>query len=158
MCNRMTAKFASALLPTLAAVATFATPLAAAAQDAPTLRITWPAEGATVPLGPDAASRTIGVVVDSNFKLKPAGQCGNDPRCGHVHMKIDPDGDTCNLPERPYNSMNSDFGGPLIKANFGACATPTGEHVIGVLLANDQHQPVLVNGKPVTALVKVTTR
>jgi hypothetical protein len=30
--------------------------------------------------------------------------------------------------------------------------------VIGVLLANDQHKPVLVDGKPVTALVKVTAR
>jgi len=29
--------------------------------------------------------------------------------------------------------------------------------VIGVLLADDQHRPVLVNGKPVTALVNVTT-
>ncbi|MPM36091.1 hypothetical protein SDC9_82686 [bioreactor metagenome] len=73
-------------------------------------------------------------------------------------MKIDPQGDTCNLPGRPYNSMNSDFGGPLIQANFGACKTATGEHVIGVLLADDRHQPVLVDGKPVTALVKVTTR
>lgn len=29
--------------------------------------------------------------------------------------------------------------------------------VIGVLLADDQHRPVLVNGKPVTAPVNVTT-
>ena len=85
-------------------------------------------------------------------------QHGGDPRCGHVHMKIDPQGDSCNLPGLPANSMNSDFGGPLIKANFGACPSPTGEHVIGVLLANDQHKPVLVDGKPVTALVKVTAR
>ena len=158
MRNRLTATLASALLPTLAAVATFTTSLPAAAQDAPTLRVTWPPEGASLPLGPDAASRTIGVVVDSNFKLKPAGQCGSDPRCGHIHMKIDPDGDTCNLPGQPSNSMNSDFGGPLIRANFGACPTPTGEHVIGVLLADDHHKPVLVDGKPITALVKVTTR
>ena len=30
--------------------------------------------------------------------------------------------------------------------------------VIGVLLADDRHQPVLVGGKPVTALVRVTMR
>ncbi len=129
----------------------------ALAQEPPTLHIVWPPQGASIPLGSDAG-RTIGVVVQSNFKLMPAGQCGTEPRCGHVHMKIDPQGDTCNLPGKPYNSMNSDFGGPLVKANFGACQTPTGEHVIGVLLADDQHKPVLVNGQPVTALVKVHTR
>ena len=127
------------------------------AQEEATLSIDWPPEGAQITLGEDT-DRAIGVVVRSNFALKPAGQCGDDPRCGHIHMKIDPDGDTCNLPGRPYNSMNSDFGGNLIKANFGACKQPTGAHVIGVLLANDRHQPVLVHGKPVTALVKVTTR
>lgn len=130
-------------------------PVAAQAEP-PTLQIVWPPAGATVPLGADA-ERAIGVRVRSNFKLLPAGQCGSDKRCGHIHMKIDPQGDSCNLPGRPYNSMNSDFGGPLIQANFGACAVPTGEHVIGVLLADDHHQPVLVDGKPVTALVPVTT-
>ena len=50
-----------------------------------------------------------------------------------------------------------DFGGPLIKANFGACTEPAGEHTIGVLLANDQHQPVLIDGKPVIATVQVKT-
>ena len=100
---------------------------------------------------------------DGGKALQRRGICGlrqhgGDPRCGHVHMKIDPQGDSCNLPGLPANSMNSDFGGPLIKANFGACPSPTGEHVIGVLLANDQHKPVLVDGKPVTALVKVTAR
>jgi hypothetical protein len=130
---------------------------AQADDSAATLRIVWPPEGAVVPLGADA-ERSIGVVVQSNFKLLPAGQCGSDPRCGHVHMKIDPEGDSCNLPGRPYNSMNSDFGGDLIKARFGPCPSPTGSHVIGVLLADDHHRPVMVNGKPVTGLVKVTTR
>ena len=54
--------------------------------------------------------------------------------------------------------MNSDVGGDRSKADFGACKAPKGEHVIGVLLADDRHQPVLVGGKPVTALVRVTTR
>ena len=133
--------------------ATVSTP----AQAEPTLSIVWPPAGAQITLGQDAQS-AIGVLVSSNFRLMPAGQCGKDPRCGHIHMKIDPDGDSCNLPGKPYNSMNSDFGGPLIQANFGACIAPRGEHVIGVLLANDQHQPVLVGGKPVTALVKVKTQ
>jgi hypothetical protein len=46
--------------------------------------------------------------------LVPAGECGDNLQCGHVHMKIDPAGDTCNIPGKPYNSMNSDFGGDLI--------------------------------------------
>lgn len=130
---------------------------AARAQEVPTLEIVWPKAGAVVELGDDP-ERAIGVVVKSNFKLLPAGQCGADRQCGHVHMKIDPDGDTCNIPGRPYNSMNSDFGGDLIKARFGHCSSPTGRHVIGILLADDHHQPILVDGKPVTALVEVTTK
>jgi hypothetical protein len=106
----------------------------------------------------DDPEKSIGVVVRSNFKLLAAGQCGDDKRCGHVHMKIDPDGDTCNIPSRPYNSMNSDFGGDLIKARFGHCPSPIGTHVIGILLADDHHRPIVVDGKPVTALVTVTTK
>ena len=131
--------------------------LPAAAQETAGLEIVWPTEIMVVPLGADA-DRVIGVVVRSNFTLRPAGQCGAEPRCGHIHMKIDPDGNTCNIPGRPYNSMNSDFGGDLISARFGHCPTATGQHVIGVLLADDNHRPILVNGLPVTALVRVTTR
>ncbi|MCG7509126.1 hypothetical protein [Mesorhizobium retamae] len=129
----------------------------ARAQEAPTLEIVWPKAGTIVELGDDP-ERSVGVVVKSSFKLLPASQCGENRQCGHVHMKIDPDGDTCNIPGRPYNSMNSDFGGDLIKARFGHCPSSTGRHVIGVLLADDHHQPILVNGKPMTALVEVTTK
>ncbi|MGH6861597.1 MAG: hypothetical protein ACRECY_15190, partial [Phyllobacterium sp.] len=101
--------------------------------------------------------QAVGVVVRSNFKLLAAGQCGADRRCGHVHMKIDPGGDSCNSPGRPYNSMNGDFGGDLIKARFGHCR-PAGGHVMGILLADDHHKPILAGGKPVTPLVAVTTR
>jgi hypothetical protein len=131
--------------------------LPAAAQETARLEIVWPTEAMIVPLGTDA-DRVIGVVVRSNLTLRPAGQCGAEPRCGHIHMKIDPDGNTCNIPGRPYNSMNSDFGGDLISARFGHCPTTTGQHVIGVLLADDNHRSILVNGLPVTALVQVTTR
>lgn len=127
------------------------------AQELPTLEIVWPPEGATIQLGTDDA-RSIGVVVKSNYKLLAAGQCGDDTNCGHIHMKIDLEGDTCNLPGKAYNSMNSDFGGELIKANFGACPSPAGSHVIGILLADDHHKPVLVDGKPIIRTVNVITR
>lgn len=130
---------------------------AANAQDRPILEILWPQDGASVELGGDP-EKAIGVVVKSNFELFPALQCGENAQCGHVHMKIDPAGDTCNIPGRPYNSMNSDFGGDLIKARFGHCPDAHGTHVIGVLLADDNHKPILVDGKPVTAVVTVTTK
>lgn len=129
---------------------------AAQAADRPTLEILWPKAGSVIELGNDP-ERAIGVVVRGNFALLPAGQCDSH-QCGHVHMKIDPQGDTCNIPGKPYNSMNSDFGGDLIKARFGHCPEAAGTHVIGVLLADDHHKPILVDGKPVTALVTVTTK
>jgi hypothetical protein len=110
----------------------------AMAEEPATLEIAWPVKGAEIVLGDDA-ERAIAVFVKSSFSLKPAGQCGEDKRCGHIHLKIDPDGDTCNIPGRPYNSMNSDFGSDLIKARFGHCPSPEGKHVIGALLADDHH-------------------
>jgi hypothetical protein len=127
------------------------------AQDRPTLEIVWPQTGAIVELGSDP-EKAVGVVVKSNFALLQAAQCGENHQCGHVHMKIDPEGDTCNIPGRPYNSMNSDFGGDMIKARFGHCPDPVGTHVVGILLADDHHKPILVDGKPVTAVVTVTTK
>ncbi|MCB8819427.1 hypothetical protein [Microvirga rosea] len=147
--------FRSALMISLAFLAS--STVSAYAEDRPTLEIVWPQPHSVVDLGKDP-EKAIGVVVKSNFTLLPAGQCGTNRQCGHVHMKIDPDGDTCNIPGRPYNSMNSDFGGDLIKARFGHCLKAAGQHVIGVLLADDHHKPVLVNGEPVTALVTVTTQ
>lgn len=66
------------------------------AQEAPTLTVTWPPEGAEIPLGTDPEGG-VGVVVASNFRLISAGACG--------------------------------------------------------ALADDHHQPVLVDGQPVTAPV-----
>jgi hypothetical protein len=129
----------------------------AQAFDRPTLEIVSPKPGSVIELGNDP-EKAIGVVVRSNFTLLPAGQCGDNHRCGHLHMKIDPDGDSCNIPGKPYNSMNSDFGGDLIKAHFGYCSEAAGKHVIGVLLADDHHKPILGDGRPVTALVTVTTK
>jgi len=88
------------------------------------------------------------VVVKSSLALLPEGLCGESHQCGHIHMSIDPDGDSCNIPGLTYNSMNSDFGGDLIKARFGHCPDPLGTHVIGILLADDNHRPIPVDGNP----------
>ena len=133
-------------------------PVLAAAEDAPTLAILEPLQGATVALGGDA-EKTVEVRVRvTGFTLQAAGQCGGDPRCGHLHLKIDPEGDSCNIPGRSYNSMNSDTGGDAIRARFGHCPSPAGPHVIGILLAQDDHKPVIVDGRPVVAIAHVTTR
>lgn len=147
--------FRSVALTSFALIAASFMP--AQAQDRPTLEIVWPNKGSVIELAGDP-EKAIGVVVRSNFTLLPAGQCGENRQCGHVHMKIDPDGDTCNIPGKPYNSMNSDFGGSLIMARFGHCPNAAGTHVIGILLADDHHRPVLVDGKPVTVLVTVITK
>ena len=60
------------------------------------LSILWPPNGAVLPLS-DAPDQPIGVVVNSNFVLKPAESCGGDLRCGHVHLRIDPEGTSCNI-------------------------------------------------------------
>jgi hypothetical protein len=130
---------------------------AAHADDRPTLEIVWPQEGAVIELGSDP-EKAIGVLAKSNYALLAEGLCGENRLCGHLHMKIDPAGDTCNIPGKSYNSMNSNFGGDLIKARFGHCPDPLGTHVVGILLADDHHQPILVDGKPVTARVTVTTK
>jgi hypothetical protein len=130
----------------------------AGAQPAPTMVVSSPAPNATVVLGQDQEQTVDVVVAVTDFTLKAAGQCGGDERCGHLHLKIDPSGDSCNIPGRGYNSMNSDVGGNLVKARFAYCDPPTGAHVIGVLLAHDNHQPVMVDGKPVTALVPVIAK
>jgi hypothetical protein len=57
-----------------------------------------------------------------------------------------------------HRNRSAFFGGDLIKAHFGYCSEAAGKHVIGVLLADDHHKPILVDGKPVTALVTVTTK
>ena len=81
--------------------------------------------------GPLSSSgKAVQGVPKSNFELFPAMQCGEKRQCGHLRMKIYPKGDSCNIPERPYNSMNSDFGGDLIKARFGHCPNALGSHVI----------------------------
>ena len=120
------------------------TAISAVAQDKPTLEIVWPKANSVIALGDDP-EKSIGVVVRSNFKLLAAGQCGDDKRCGHVHMKIDPDGDTCNIPGRPYNSMNSDFGGDLIKARFGHCPSPIGINIAKRMVGTSQRRAEILD-------------
>jgi len=143
--------------PMLATLAVLLTTFAAgdAGAQAPALSITSPTPGAAVMLGDDPEKTVDVVVAVSGFRLRAAGQCEGEAHCGHLHLRIDPQGASCNIPGRAYNSMNSDFGGEVVKAHFSYCPSAAGPHVIGVLLANDDHTPVIVDGRPVTAAVSV---
>jgi hypothetical protein len=129
-----------------------------ASAQTPTLAISSPTPDAIITLGDDPEQTVDVVVAVSDFSLRAAGQCGGEVRCGHLHLKIDPADESCNIPGRAYNSMNSVVGGDVVKARFAYCHPASGAHVIGVLLANDNHTPVIVDGKPVTASVTVTTK
>lgn len=131
---------------------------AAPATEPPRLRILSPAEDAEVVLGPGPEGSVAVRVEASGFLLRAVGACGGARNCGHLHLKVDFEGDSCNAPGRPYNSRNSDTGGDTILAHLGHCPVPTGRHRIGILLANDDHSTVLVEGRPVIATVTVVAR
>lgn len=124
----------------------------------PTIAIAAPSDGAVVILGNDPQRSVELELKVANFALKPQGQCGGAADCGHIHLKIDPAGDTCNAPKSPGNSTNAPTGTNRIRANFAFCPNPLGRHIVGVGLAHDDHSPVLVDGKPVTAFIVVTAQ
>src|SRR5690242_3991571 len=90
----------------------------AAAGDAPSIAIATPGDGATVSLGADPQKSVELAVTVANFTIKPQGQCGGATDCGHIHLKIDPAGDSCNAPGSQGNSTNAATGTNRIKANF----------------------------------------
>ncbi|MBR0643153.1 hypothetical protein [Plastoroseomonas hellenica] len=145
-----------AILAVLAALLSISA--AAPATEPPRLSILSPAEGAEVVLAPGPEGSVAVRVSVPGFLLRAAGACGGAPNCGHLHLKADFEGDSCNAPGRPYNSRNSDTGGDTILAHLGHCPVPTGRHSIGILLANDDHSTVLVDGRPVIATVTVVAR
>ena len=129
-----------------------------AASEAPTIAIVSPAPGSAVALGDDAGKSVAVKIAVTNFTIRPVGQCAGIANCGHVHLKIDHPSDACNAPNSGGNSTNGDTGGDSIVAYFGFCPTPRGEHVVVVALAKDDHSFFLVDGKPVTAIVKVSAK
>ncbi|MGO8917643.1 MAG: hypothetical protein ACLQJR_17195 [Stellaceae bacterium] len=150
---------------TIAAMLALALPVPASASRAedataaaPTLAIVSPYAGATLALGDDAGRSVAVEIAVGNFTIRPAGRCAGLPQCGHVHLAIDYPGTTCNAPGSGGNSTNAGAGGTVVQAHFGYCPSPAGRHVIAVALARDDHSLVLVDGKPVTAVVAVTTR
>ncbi len=70
----------------------------AAAVPPATIEIAAPGDGAAVTLGGDAQRSVELEVRVGNFTLKPQGQCAGAADCGHVRLKIDPAGDSCNAP------------------------------------------------------------
>jgi hypothetical protein len=92
--------------------------------------------------------------------LRPAGTCGSDPDCGHVHLLID--GTACNAPGAPYNVQSA--GSPIgddryeVNALFKWCQMATGSHTVRITLQKDDHSDYTDEaGIHIAAEVKVTT-
>ena len=123
--------------------------------DTSAIRIIAPVDNAIVALA-DNPQKTLDIAfATSGFVVRPHGQCEGIPNCGHVHVQIDPENAPCNYQGKPGNNTNAATGGDHIIALFALCATPTGPHTLTVSLANDNHSPVLVNGKPATSTIHV---
>ncbi len=136
-------------------------PLSAAFANAdgiPEIRIIGLENNAVVTLA-DNPQRTLDIAfVTDSFIVRPYGTCEGVLHCGHVHVQIDPEDTSCNYPGKPGNNTNAATGGDKITAIFALCPAPTGPHTLLLSLANDDHSPVLVNGKPVTAKVRVIAK
>ncbi|MBI2830057.1 MAG: DUF4399 domain-containing protein, partial [Chloroflexi bacterium] len=111
---------------------------------APTVRITLPAAGASVPAG----SVTVNIEV-SNFKIVPIGGA-NAPGEGHIHYYKDVE-----IPTTAGQPAVSAAG--TYKAVPGTSTTwenmAAGSHTFGVQLVNNNHTPL---SPPITAKVTVT--
>jgi len=148
---------------------------AAMAEDVtPSVRIVSPADGAVVVLGDDPnRSVPIEIAVD-DFVMKKLGTCGDVHNCGHAHLWVDPPeyvykdltvppigapgpGATCDNKGFPANNQNAGTGASTVAAHFGNCPLPAGKHVIVVGLGRDNHLPVAKDGKPILAIITITT-
>jgi hypothetical protein len=129
--------------------------LAACGSSGPTIAISSPNAGATVPLGTDAMKSVSVSFSTTGFTLMAPGAT-NCPTgtCGHVHLFID--GSGCTPAGAPYN--NDGVTSP-VSAYFIACQTPTGSHTVSVELHNNDHTPVTdSSGKTIAGSVTFTTQ
>ena len=99
----------------------------------------------------------------TNFTLRDPGQCGSLANCGHIHLRIDGTGSTCNSPFTEGGGYNNQISsGTTAQARFNFCtapATPTGTHTITLQLHDDMHNPVVdSSGQQIQAQVAVTVQ
>jgi hypothetical protein len=103
----------------------------------PAVRILSPFDGSIIEHASDA-DKTVPVKFDvTDLRLAPAGTCGKDPACGHVHLLVD--GASCNAAGEHYN--NSGTASPL-SAKVARCLSATGRHTLTVQLHRDDHSPL----------------
>jgi hypothetical protein len=120
----------------------------------PTIKITSPANGATVSPASDSDFPDVPVTLAiTNFTLKaPASADCPSGTCGHVHLMVD--GTACNdketMPPPPYNSAATALSGPDVHVGLDYCSKIGGQHVITAELHNNDHSPVTgPDGKPI---------
>jgi hypothetical protein len=120
----------------------------------PRLEIINPSAGERVELGSDM--RVDVDIFVRDFDIDTVGKCaGESDPCGQVVLNID--GDACNAPGSPYNSI-LDHDRTEIEADFALCPAETrlGNHTITVSLLQ-QGQPATKGSGTVAASITVTT-
>ncbi len=120
----------------------------------PTLAITSPTAGETLPLLADAP-RTLSISFDvTDFTLREPGTClASEAPCGHVVVHVD--GDACNADGADFNAAGA---GSPVGAALLHCPESAGAHTFTLTLANDDRTPWTgADGAGVTASVAATT-
>lgn len=117
----------------------------------PSVSISSPSNNAAVNL---SASKQVSINFESNYVLKAPGTCAGLDNCGHIYLLVD--NTSCNQASLPYNALV--VASPA-QAEFGRCATPTGQHTVTLELHHDDGSVVknLVNN-PVLSQVTVTAQ
>jgi len=142
------------LVAACAEVGTADPPTPRAASETPSLTITGPTDGASVPLAADAP-RTLWLTFEvTGLTLREPGTClASDQPCGHVVVHVD--GDACNADGADFNSAGS--GSPL-GASMVHCADAAGSHEVQLSLAKDDRTAWTDDdGAPIAATITVTT-
>lgn len=109
--------------------------------DGPSVSVVRPDDGSQIRLSSDL--RLTLVISAEGVTLEPLGACGGAAGCAVAALNID--GDACNEPGKPYNSvldagsLGHDF---YIDAHFDRCpaARRAGRHEITISLRRDGHE------------------
>ena len=119
----------------------------------PTISISSPTAGVSVAVTKPNDNVSITFAV-TNFTLKMPGSCGAEAgtdNCGHVHILVDEA--ACTPSGSPYNNDAASSPGIAI---LSSCPMANGTHTATLELHHDDHSPILVGGKVVSASVMFT--
>jgi len=110
----------------------------------PSLSVTSPADGASVPLGQDPGKSVPIAFSVENMTLKAPGTCAGSFHCGHVRV------------ERTLCAVLTAFESPVLLP-FAGCQFSIGSQVVKVSLRHDDGSAYELDGIPVEDFVSFTT-